>query len=435
MSKFVTVLIVVFLVACIVVLGICVAFMFNEGQNPFKQANIDNDLSEKKSALIYSDSIASTAVTVGSNIPDWGSFVEVSSTSSTNMANFPIALYSRTGDVFGYIDYSAKVINFTNSGYNSSPYTTNTILLVDDLNNLSFPVLTSAGTTFKIDGDDFVKTTFVDASTESFSLSFSSLDITKNYYALYIGHQIVGYGYNNSFYVNIFGVVSMSMVEVPDSPTKTGYTFTGWYTDEDCTQLYDEDYVSSDVTLYAGWRANKYTVVFNPNGVSGNVVQQSFTYDAPQNLQQVSFDTDHYKLLGWATSEDGNVVYSLGQSVTNLTAVDGATVQLYAVWERVQFTVTFMVDGEIYSVVSVPSGTALADIINGNVNSVLFFVDSKEIDSLPYEVSKDMSVTLQKTFWGNIVFQDWFYPVVIGVGVLFVVGIIAGLIHKRKGGV
>ena len=44
---------------------------------------------------------------------------------------------------------------------------------------------------------------------------------------------------------------------MPAKPFKEGYTFTGWYVDQDCTIPWDFDNrVYSDLTLFAGWQVN-----------------------------------------------------------------------------------------------------------------------------------------------------------------------------------
>ena len=44
-------------------------------------------------------------------------------------------------------------------------------------------------------------------------------------------------------------------LEVPEPPTREGYTFTGWYTDSACFELWDVENqtIEMDLTLYAGW--------------------------------------------------------------------------------------------------------------------------------------------------------------------------------------
>lgn len=49
-------------------------------------------------------------------------------------------------------------------------------------------------------------------------------------------------------------------------PTLTGFLFDGWYTDPACTQRYEfSTPVTDNITLYAKWSRNTYTVTFNTN--------------------------------------------------------------------------------------------------------------------------------------------------------------------------
>lgn len=64
-------------------------------------------------------------------------------------------------------------------------------------------------------------------------------------------------------------------VTKPADPTREGYTFAGWYTDEACTEAYDfSAAVTADMTLYAKWVKNAVNPGGNggsgPNGGSGN---------------------------------------------------------------------------------------------------------------------------------------------------------------------
>ena len=51
-------------------------------------------------------------------------------------------------------------------------------------------------------------------------------------------------------------------ISEPTAPTKTGYTFAGWYKDENCTTQWNfgSDTVTEDITLYAKWTAASDTV-------------------------------------------------------------------------------------------------------------------------------------------------------------------------------
>lgn len=63
--------------------------------------------------------------------------------------------------------------------------------------------------------------------------------------------------------------VANGSVTKPADPTREGYTFAGWYTDEACTKAYDfSAAVTADMTLYAKWTKNAVTP--GGNGDSGS---------------------------------------------------------------------------------------------------------------------------------------------------------------------
>lgn len=127
-----------------------------------------------------------------------------------------------------------------------------------------------------------------------------------------------------------------------------GHTFLGWATSKDSGEVvYGNKEPVSNLTeeltidLYAVWKANEYTVVFDPNGADMDATRQDMTYDVTDFLYTDLFDREGYEFTGWATSVKGRVVYKEGAEVRNLTDKDGAEVRLYAVWAPHSYTVTF----------------------------------------------------------------------------------------------
>lgn len=148
----------------------------------------------------------------------------------------------------------------------------------------------------------------------------------------------------------------------------TGHTFLGWYRGAETTsasvsataapnflwynatdgKYYAESTFENEATqvaaderipyhnLFASWRPNTYKVHFNENGsdVTGSMSDQNFVYDVAQNLTDNAFEREGYCFQGWSTTATGSVEYTNQQEVINLTAVDQAVVNLYAVWQE-----------------------------------------------------------------------------------------------------
>ena len=95
----------------------------------------------------------------------------------------------------------------------------------------------------------------------------------------------------------------------PEDPVREGYYLDGWYSDEECTQPF-EDFdqpLPADVDLYAKWELQEYTVVFNTNG--GTEIQSlTLNYQdmitAPENPTKEGLDFD-----GWYTDENCTIPF------------------------------------------------------------------------------------------------------------------------------
>ncbi len=122
----------------------------------------------------------------------------------------------------------------------------------------------------------------------------------------------------------------------PKTPTKTGYSFDGWYRNAECTGEawnFETDVVTDNITLYAKWIGDVYTVTFDTQGGS------------PVEAQQVSRDQfvtrpedpvrEGYTFVGWVTTSTGSTEYEFE------TAKVQKDITIYAKWTPIKYTVTF----------------------------------------------------------------------------------------------
>ena len=112
-----------------------------------------------------------------------------------------------------------------------------------------------------------------------------------------------------------------------------GYRFDGWYTAPNGGNKYDFNTpLTNNVTVYAHWVGNGYTVRFAGNGATGGgTPDQAFQYNIGQNLHRNGFVRDGYTFAGWKRA-DNQQAYGDGQWVTNLTTQPDGIVTMVAQW-------------------------------------------------------------------------------------------------------
>lgn len=126
-------------------------------------------------------------------------------------------------------------------------------------------------------------------------------------------------------------------VASPTSPNKYGYSFNGWYSDIELTQVYTITTMPyTDITLYAKWVIAEFTISFESNG--GNSIS-SIT----QNYQTtITKPTDPiktgYSFGGWYSDEQLTTRFAF-------VTMPGEDIKLYARWGTNFYVITFQSNG------------------------------------------------------------------------------------------
>ncbi|HEY8443635.1 MAG TPA: InlB B-repeat-containing protein [Clostridia bacterium] len=159
-----------------------------------------------------------------------------------------------------------------------------------------------------------------------------------------------GPGVFNINYISLYGPTGT--IPLPEPPTKPGYTFVGWYWDAEFTIPYNGEPIYEDSTLYAKFEINQYTITFITNGggtIAPIVTNYNTTIAEPTPPTKIG-----YIFAGWYLDEALTQPFDFGTPITQ-------DIRLYAKWTLQSRTVTFIVDGQVYTTITVPFGTVLID--------------------------------------------------------------------------
>ena len=166
-------------------------------------------------------------------------------------------------------------------------------------------------------------------------------------------------------------------------PVRENYTFAGWYSDANLKKKVTQIKKGSvgDVTFYAKWTPNKYSVQFDKNDAKATGktnTMKNLAFDAEYTLTKVGFKKTGCSFVEWNTKADGSgVAYGNTAIIEGLSTRDGDTVTLYAQWEEAEYTI-------------------FCDLTGG----------SGSVNPITYKIS-DVDITLQTPVREGYDFANW----------------------------
>ena len=136
-------------------------------------------------------------------------------------------------------------------------------------------------------------------------------------------------------------------------PDPSGYpenqTFDGWCTDAGLTgkvtAATDFSSAAEEITLYAKWRACRYTIYFRTNyadsGVSGKMTDGSAEFGVDYIIPECGYKREGYVFVGWSEIANGKVKYVTGDKLNRSGNKDNDVFYLYAIWREDDYTLAF----------------------------------------------------------------------------------------------
>lgn len=227
--------------------------------------------------------------------------------------------------------------------------------------------------------------------------------ITEDEYAKYLGQVTVTFDTNDGTAIEPIAIGYDTKLTAPPAPKKEHYSFLGWFTDEALTIAFNfETPVTSDITLYAKWKLNEFTVTFETNGGSVSVTSMEVIYGEAYGDMPVPSRTG-YTFNGWYTAATG------GTKIEKATTVSAATNHtLYAQWTVNAYSASWNTgNGYTITVKRTSSPNANATIGNLKSDDTVYYGD---VLSVTYTASTGYSLgnkgKTSITVTGNVTSSD-----------------------------
>ena len=149
-------------------------------------------------------------------------------------------------------------------------------------------------------------------------------------------------------------------IGVPVNFTKLGYTFAGWTVDG---EAWDEiSRITADTTVVAVWEPNENTLIYDPNCVDARGTMTPATVKTGEKITLAAnaFARTGYIFKGWSTSSSGAVVY---ENNGEYTMGPNSQNKVYAVWQAVEYSITYDLDDGVVNNPDNPSKYTVATLV------------------------------------------------------------------------
>ena len=191
-----------------------------------------------------------------------------------------------------------------------------------------------------------------------------------------------------------------------ENPTREGYTFTGWYTDEYCTNRFDikTTPVTCNLMLYAGWREGTQPVTWTVTFVNEFAETTTQTVEDGKTATEPETPThDGYTFLGWFTDEACTQKYAFTTAVTG-------DLTLYAGWQVKTWTVTFkneFADDETQIVENGKTATEPETPTHDGYTFHGWFTDEAHTQKYAFTTAVTADLMLYAGWEKNVVVKTW----------------------------
>ena len=124
---------------------------------------------------------------------------------------------------------------------------------------------------------------------------------------------------------------------LPESPTKTGYTFLRWNFDFSTP-------ITEETIITAIYQANTYKITYCSNNGKGQTSEQSFVYNTEVALKNNIFDFEGYDFIGWGLNENQKTADYSPYYVFEKESFAN-NFNLYAIWKPILYPIIFNLNG------------------------------------------------------------------------------------------